>query len=270
MNSMSSVPDTTHQALSGPGIAVAGDDQSSTVVHHFIPDGRLRVFVSSTIGELAAEREAAKTAIRTLRLAPVMFDLGARPHPPRDLYRSYLAESDIFVGIYWQSYGWTAPDMEISGIEDEFRLAGDRPRLIYVKEPAGQRDPALQILLDQIRPDGGVAYRQFESAGELAELLLDDLARLMTQHFDASPRRVELPGGTLTFLFSDIEDSTRLVQDLGERYPAVLGAYRSMIRATVNAHNGQVVDTEGDGTFSVFTEPANAARAAVEILKPSR
>jgi predicted ATPase/class 3 adenylate cyclase len=267
MNSMSSVPDTTHQALSGPGIAVAGDDQSSTGVHHFIPDGRLRVFVSSTIGELAAEREAAKTAIRTLRLAPVMFDLGARPHPPRDLYRSYLAESDIFVGIYWQSYGWTAPDMEISGIEDEFRLAGDRPRLIYVKEPAGQRDPALQILLDQIRPDGGVAYRQFESAGELAELLLDDLARLMTQHFDASPRRVELPGGTLTFLFSDIEDSTRLVQDLGERYPAVLGAYRSMIRATVNAHNGQVVDTEGDGTFSVFTEPANAARAAVEIQR---
>jgi predicted ATPase/class 3 adenylate cyclase len=267
MNSMSSVPDTTHQAPSGPGIAVAGDDQSSTGVHHFIPDGRLRVFVSSTIGELAAEREAAKTAIRTLRLAPVMFDLGARPHPPRDLYRSYLAESDVFVGIYWQSYGWTAPDMEISGIEDEFRLAGDRPRLIYVKEPAGQRDPALQILLDQIRPDGGVAYRQFESAGELAELLLDDLARLMTQHFDASPRRVELPGGTLTFLFSDIEDSTRLVQDLGERYPAVLGAYRSMIRATVNAHNGQVVDTEGDGTFSVFTEPANAARAAVEIQR---
>jgi predicted ATPase/class 3 adenylate cyclase len=225
------------------------------------------VFISSTIGELAAEREAAKTAIRTLRLAPVMFELGARPHPPRDLYRSYLAQSDIFVGIYWQSYGWVAPEMEISGIEDEFRLAGDRPRLIYVKEPAGQRDPALEILLDQIRADGGVAYKQFESAGELAELLLDDLARLMTEHFVASPRRSELPGGTLTFMFSDIEDSTRLVQELGERYPGVLSAYRSMIRATVNAHSGQVVDTEGDGTFSVFTEPANAARAAVEIQR---
>ena len=137
---MASVPDPTHQAPSGPGIAVAGDDQSGTEVDRFIPDGRLRVFISSSIGELAAEREAAKTAIRTLRLAPVMFELGARPHPPRDLYRSYLAASDIFVGIYWQSYGWTAPDMEISGIEDEFRLAGDRPRLIYVKEPAGQRD----------------------------------------------------------------------------------------------------------------------------------
>ena len=259
--------DSTYQGPSGPELEASGQDREGIGVRISTPDRRLRVFISSTIGELAAEREAAKTAIRTLRLAPVMFELGARPHPPRDLYRSYLAQSDIFVGIYWQSYGWVAPEMEISGIEDEFRLAGDRPRLIYVKEPAGQRDPALEILLDQIRADGGVAYKQFESAGELAELLLDDLARLMTEHFVASPRRSELPGGTLTFMFSDIEDSTRLVQELGERYPGVLSAYRSMIRATVNAHSGQVVDTEGDGTFSVFTEPANAARAAVEIQR---
>ncbi|HSL24951.1 MAG TPA: DUF4062 domain-containing protein, partial [Acidimicrobiia bacterium] len=46
------------------------------------PDQRLRVFVSSTLGELAPEREAARTAINTLRLTPVMFELGARPHPP--------------------------------------------------------------------------------------------------------------------------------------------------------------------------------------------
>jgi predicted ATPase/class 3 adenylate cyclase len=259
--------DSPYRGPSGPELEASGQDREGIGVRISTPDRRLRVFISSTIGELAAEREAAKTAIRTLRLAPVMFELGARPHPPRDLYRSYLAQSDIFVGIYWQSYGWVAPEMEISGIEDEFKLAGDRPRLIYVKEPAGQRDPALEILLDEIRADGGVAYKQFESAGELAELLLDDLARLMTEHFVASPRRAELPGGTLTFMFSDIEDSTRLVQELGERYPVVLGAYRSMIRATVNAHSGQVVDTEGDGTFSVFTEPANAARAAVEIQR---
>ncbi|HKY48409.1 MAG TPA: DUF4062 domain-containing protein [Acidimicrobiia bacterium] len=267
MASLSDSPQQGSPDPLGPGIAVAGEEPNGAGVQNFVPGRRLRVFISSTIGELASEREAAKTAIRTLRLAPVMFELGARPHPPRDLYRSYLAQSDIFVGIYWQSYGLTAPDMEISAIEDEFRLAGDRPRLIYVKEPAGERDPALEILLDQIRADRGVVYKQFESAGELAELLLDDLARLMTDHFDASPRRVELPGGTLTFLFSDIEDSTRLVQELGETYPAVLGAYRSMIRATVNAHSGQVVDTEGDGTFSVFTEPADAARAAVEIQR---
>ncbi|HKY47134.1 MAG TPA: DUF4062 domain-containing protein, partial [Acidimicrobiia bacterium] len=73
------------------------------------PDQRLRVFVSSTLGELAGERDAARTAINTLRLTPVMFELGARPHPPGDLYRAYLAQSQVFVGLYWQSYGWIAP-----------------------------------------------------------------------------------------------------------------------------------------------------------------
>ena len=57
------------------------------------PDQRLRVFISSTLGELAPERDAAQTAVRTLRLHPVMFELGARPHAPRDLYRSYLAQA---------------------------------------------------------------------------------------------------------------------------------------------------------------------------------
>ncbi|MFL5617393.1 MAG: DUF4062 domain-containing protein, partial [Gemmatimonadaceae bacterium] len=69
------------------------------------PDRRLRVFVSSTLAELAAERRAARAAIERLAAAPVMFELGARPHPPRALYRSYLEQSDLFVGIYWERYG---------------------------------------------------------------------------------------------------------------------------------------------------------------------
>jgi predicted ATPase len=83
------------------------------------PDQRVRVFVSSTLGELAAEREAASAAIRQLRLTPVLFELGARPYPPRDLYRAYLQQSDAFIGIYAESYGWVAPGMEVSGLEDE-------------------------------------------------------------------------------------------------------------------------------------------------------
>src|SRR6187455_2148700 len=122
------------------------------------PDQRLRVFVSSTLQELIEERVGAREAITALRLSPVMFEMGARPHPPRDLYRAYLEQSDIFVGIYWQSYGWTAPDMEVSGLEDEFQLATDMPRLIYVKEPAPERDPRLTELLDRIAASG-VSYR---------------------------------------------------------------------------------------------------------------
>ena len=73
------------------------------------PDQRLRVFVSSTLEELAAERRAVQDGVTRLRLVPVMFELGARPHPPRPVYRAYLAQSQVFVGVYWQSYGWVAP-----------------------------------------------------------------------------------------------------------------------------------------------------------------
>src|SRR6476660_4333830 len=79
------------------------------------PDQRLRVFVSSTLGELAAERRAVSRAITALRLTPVMFELGARPHPPQELYRAYLARSDIFIGLYWQRYGRLSPGIDLSG-----------------------------------------------------------------------------------------------------------------------------------------------------------
>jgi hypothetical protein len=87
------------------------------------PDQRLRVFVGSTLGELAEERRAVARAISALRLTPVLFEAGARPHPPRQLYRAYLAQSDVFVGLYWQRYGQISPGMEISGLEEEFQLS---------------------------------------------------------------------------------------------------------------------------------------------------
>jgi predicted ATPase len=149
------------------------------------PDQRLRVFVSSTLGELAAERAAVREAIETLRLVPVMFELGARPHPPRELYRAYLEQSQVFVGIYWQRYGWVAPGEEVSGLEDEYRLAGTRPRLIYLKEPAEDRDPELARLLADVRDDG-LSYKRFRTPEELADLVQQDLAVLLTERFAAA------------------------------------------------------------------------------------
>src|SRR5215472_727429 len=122
------------------------------------PDQRVRVFVSSTLEELAPERAAAREAITQLRLTPVLFESGARPYPPRELYRAYLAQSDIFIGLYWQRYGWVAPGMTISGLEDEYQLSADKPRLIYLKTPAPEREPALQGLIDRIRAEE-VAYQ---------------------------------------------------------------------------------------------------------------
>ena len=51
--------------------------------------------------------------VTRLRVA-VMFELGARPQPPRPVYRAYLIQSQVFVGVYWQSYGWVAPCEQLS------------------------------------------------------------------------------------------------------------------------------------------------------------
>jgi predicted ATPase len=149
------------------------------------PDQRLRVFVSSTLRELEAERRVARASIERLRLAPVMFELGARPHPPRELYRAYLAQSDVFVGVYADSYGWVAPGEQISGLEDEYRLAPrEMPKLIYIRHST-QRDTRLDALIDRIRDDDTASYRSFTSTEELAELVEADLATLLAERFDA-------------------------------------------------------------------------------------
>jgi predicted ATPase len=146
------------------------------------PDQRVRVFVSSTLSELAAERAAARTAITRLHLTPVMFELGARPHAPRELYRAYLAQSEVFVGIYWQQYGWVAPGEEISGLEDEYLLSGDKPKLIYMKA-AAERQPRLTEMLARVEADDRASYKPFDNADDLAELLADDMAVLLTERF---------------------------------------------------------------------------------------
>ena len=161
----------------------ANSANSSRVIR--TPDQRLRVFISSTLQELADERRAAKEAVTRLRLSPVMFELGARPHPARELYRAYLDQSHIFVGIYWQKYGWTAPDMDISGLEDEYRLSGGKPKLMYVKMPAPDREAKLKSLLDDIKNDS-VSYKPFASAVELQQLIEDDLSLLLTERFEAA------------------------------------------------------------------------------------
>ena len=153
------------------------------------PDQRLRVFVSSTLQELAEDRRAVREAIESLRLTPVMFEQGARPHPPRALYRAYLEQSDVFIGLYGERYGWVAPGEEMSGLEDEYRLSGDRPKLIYIRSPASNREPQLAKLIERIRRDDRASYRSFSDPDELRSLVADDLAVLLTERFsDTTPR----------------------------------------------------------------------------------
>jgi len=152
------------------------------------PDQRLRVFVSSSLGELAGERRTVKRAISALRLTPVLFELGARPHPPQELYRAYVAQSDVFIGLYWQSYGQLAPGVQVSGLEEEFDLSVGMPRLLYVKSPAPDREPRLADFLSGIKQQA--SYRTFHTAAELGRLVRDDLATLLSERFAVPPSEV--------------------------------------------------------------------------------
>jgi predicted ATPase/class 3 adenylate cyclase len=72
-----------------------------------------------------------------------------------------------------------------------------------------------------------------------------------------------LPTGTVTFLFTDIEGSTRLLATLGDRFEPVLAAHDRIVRAAVAAQDGIVVNTEGDAFFAVFTSAERALLACV-------
>jgi class 3 adenylate cyclase/CheY-like chemotaxis protein len=67
----------------------------------------------------------------------------------------------------------------------------------------------------------------------------------------------------LTFLFTDIEGSTRLLQRLGDAYADVLERHRSVIRGAIEGHRGEVVDFRGDEFFAAFAEPSDAVAAAI-------
>src|SRR3989440_61213 len=76
-----------------------------------------------------------------------------------------------------------------------------------------------------------------------------------------------LPTGTVTFLFTDIEGSTRLLQQLGDRYSRILEEYRRLLRAAFQVWNGHEVDTQGDAFFVAFARATDAMSAAVDGLR---
>jgi YVTN family beta-propeller protein len=77
----------------------------------------------------------------------------------------------------------------------------------------------------------------------------------------------ELPSGTVTFLFTDIEGSTQLVRRLGPAYAQVLSEHQQIVRAAVAAHDGREVDTQGDSFFVAFRRAKDAVAAAVAIQR---
>ena len=76
-----------------------------------------------------------------------------------------------------------------------------------------------------------------------------------------------LPGGSVTFVFTDIEGSTRLVKALRDGYAEVLAEHRRLVRAAIAAHGGHEVDTQGDAFFVAFGGAKQAVLCALEVQR---
>ena len=247
------------------------DDEGSRWPAIRTPDQRLRVFVSSTLEELAAERRAARAAIEQLRLAPVMFESGARAHPPQEVYRAYLEQSDIFVGIYWQRYGWVGPGMTISGLEDELRLAAGMPRLLYVKVPAPGMEPGLSQMLEAVRAEGATAYKRFSSARELRGLIASDLAMMLAERFGSSDRSARWPAipSPVTGLIGrdpDVAEVTRMLTVPEGRLVVLTGAGGAGKTRLALAVAERTRQQWADGTAFVDLSPVTDPRLVPDAI----
>src|SRR5438067_9440786 len=102
--------------------------------------------------------------------------------------------------------------------------------------------------------------------GNLSTLPTISVRRKKSIHTLRGTRRFsmrDLPTGTITLLFTDIEGSTHLLQKLGERYAELLNECRTLLRTAFSAYHGHEVDTQGDAMFPAFARASDALSAAV-------
>ena len=211
------------------------------------PDQRLRVFISSTLGELADERQAARASVEQLRLTPVMFELGARPTPaagplpllPRPVrcVRRHLLAA-LRVGRTRHGDLWA---------RGRARPLDGLPRLVYVKRPAPDMEPRLAEMLDRLEDEDTASYKPFRDAAELhasSWTIWPSCYRRFDgdgrrRRFPTRPRH-NLPAQTSTFLGreAELDDLRRLIADDDVRLISLTGAggtgkTRLAIRAAV-------------------------------------
>ena len=247
----------------------------------FLPTDRIRVFVSSRLGECEAERTSAREVIVSLGHQPVMFEAaGARPYAPRAVYVRGLEESQIFVGIYRVGYGHIAEGMDISGLEDEYRLARSLgiPQLLYVLR-GGVMEPRLRALVDEFTsPEITVGY--YTGATDLAETIKTDLVALVSDYFRrgrlyAEPAVVD-PGALAEALApaghrlsrETVEDElgSQLAADPVALVTGPLGSGKTVLLSVLSKKRNWAFVECGEKTLQdIVTDAANAVRLRLSL-----
>ena len=134
----------------------------------------------------------------------------------------------------------------VSVLEEDGRL------LVSVEDSGSDRTSTLVGLADRVGALGG-------------NLVVEPTPRPGRDPVPIVAREMSgLPTGVVTFLFTDMEDSTRLAQTLHDDWPGVMSQHRRLLRATFGTHGGHEVDIQGDSSFFSFASPDEAVRAAVD------
>jgi len=142
---------------------------------------------------------------------------------------------------------------------------------------SGAREPAYRALMlaSGVRGDVAKVASLFQRcAAELLEDLGVEPSAETRALYDGlikgaktPPRMAAQPSGTITFLFTDIEGSTRLLDKMGDQYADALSEHHEILRASIQKWNGREVDTQGDAFFVTFTRAIDAVQCAAEAQR---
>jgi class 3 adenylate cyclase len=142
------------------------------------------------------------------------------------------------------------------------RLAADLQRARTPSSQSRRRVNAVKAVMESA-VESAARLREQGVTGLLMSSI-EDLGRWASE--DREIDRYTAPDGTVTILFSDIEDSTVLNDQLGDKeWVRLLGAHDRLVRDCVERHGGHIVKSQGDGFMIVFREPADAVRAGIQI-----
>jgi class 3 adenylate cyclase len=146
--------------------------------------------------------------------------------------------------------------------EERDRLATDLQRARQPTGPSRRRVNAVKAVMESA-VESAVRLREQGVTGLLTSSI-EDLSRWASE--DREIDRYTAPDGTVTILFSDIEDSTVLNDQLGDKeWVRLLGAHDRLVRDCVERHDGHIVKSQGDGFMIVFRDPARAVRAGIDV-----
>ena len=193
--------------------------------------------------------------------------LRGKPRPASDQYALAVAV-----------YEWLSGDPPFSGSVQQIasqHLSAPPPPL-RTKVPiisSAVEHVVLKALAKDPQPrfahvqDFAVALEEASNAESAGRALFTPASEHPAESGYRKPAMRTLPAGTVTLLFTDIEESTHLLQQLGDRYASVLAECRSMLRAAFQEWNGYEVDTQGDAFFVAFARATDAVLAAVEVQR---